>query len=46
MRLLIDLPPDYETIKQTRLVIKRNLSVNNLAMNSKKPKIPKAKLIK
>jgi hypothetical protein len=46
MQLLIDLPEDYETSKQTRSVVKRNISVNNIAINSKKPKTPKAKFVK
>lgn len=46
MQLLMDMPDDYEPSRQTRAVVKRNISINNIAMNYKKPKNPKAKFIK
>ncbi|CAF2091660.1 unnamed protein product [Rotaria magnacalcarata] len=46
IQLLMDTPPDYEPTKQSRSVVKRNISLNNVAINYKKPKNPKGKFIK
>ena len=36
MQLLTDKPDDYHPSKQTRFIVKRNISINNIAMNYKK----------
>lgn len=47
MRLVLDVPPDYEAIRKTRSVpIKRKRSFKSSQSNSEKPKHPRAKAIK
>ena len=43
IQLLMDTLPDYEATKQNRSVVKRNISMNNVAVNYKKLKKPKMK---